>query len=70
MEEVTFRRVSGIIAELDMLGIIRARTISRGRYGKTRIIELAADPQAIIGVLSKDLGVEEFQAILRRVGDW
>jgi len=54
IEEVTFRRVSGIIGELDMLGIIRARTISRGRYGKTRIIELAADPSPIALVMSED----------------
>ena len=64
LEEVTFRRVSGIIAELDMLGILRTRTISRGRYGKTRIIELAADPQAIIGVLSNDLELEELRELL------
>ncbi|MEB3847109.1 MAG: ORC1-type DNA replication protein [Desulfurococcales archaeon] len=64
LEEVTFRRVSGIIAELDMLGIIRARTISRGRYGKTRIIELAADPEAINGVLVKDLALEEISGYL------
>ncbi len=65
LEEVTFRRVSGIIAELDMLGILRTRTISRGRYGKTRIIVLAADPQAIIGVLSNDLDLEELREMLR-----
>ncbi len=64
LEEVTFRRVSGIIAELDMLGIIRARTVSRGRYGKTRLIELATDPGAITGVLSKDLSLEEISDIL------
>ncbi len=54
IEEVTFRRVSGIIGELDMLGIIRTRTISRGRYGKTRYIELASSPDPIIEVLSED----------------
>lgn len=54
LEEVTFRRVSGIIGELDMLGIIRARTVSRGRYGKTRQIELAADPDPVILVISED----------------
>ncbi len=54
IEEVTFRRVSGIIGELDMLGIIRTRTISRGRYGKTRYIELASSPDPIIEVLCED----------------
>jgi len=64
IEEVTFRRVSGIIAELDMLGIIRARTISRGRHGKTRIIELAADPEAIAGVLLEDPNFEVLRAAI------
>ncbi|MCE4624835.1 MAG: orc1/cdc6 family replication initiation protein [Desulfurococcales archaeon] len=54
IEEVTFRRVSGIIGELDMLGVIRARTISRGRYGKTRVIELVVDPAPVLQVISDD----------------
>jgi len=54
IEQVTFRRVSGIIAELDMLGIIRAKTISRGRHGKTRVIEIQADPAALVAVLAAD----------------
>lgn len=37
---LTQRRVSDIIAELDMLGIINARVISKGRYGRTREIKL------------------------------
>ncbi len=54
IEEVTFRRVSGILSELDMLGIIRARTISRGRYGKTRVIELATSYEPILEVLLEE----------------
>lgn len=37
---LTQRRVSDIIAEFDMLGVINARTISKGRYGRTREIAL------------------------------
>jgi len=37
---LTQRRVSDIISELDMLGIINAEIISRGRYGKTREITM------------------------------
>ena len=54
IEEVTFRRISGIIGELDMLGIIQARVVSRGRYGKTRLIEVAADPKTILSSLEED----------------
>lgn len=37
---LTQRRLSDIIAELDMLGIINAKVISKGRYGRTREIQL------------------------------
>ena len=35
---LTSRRVSGIISNLDMLGLITAKTISRGRYGRSKEI--------------------------------
>ncbi|MGC8566775.1 MAG: Cdc6/Cdc18 family protein [Caldisphaera sp.] len=54
LEEVTLRRISSIISELDMLGIITGRIISRGRYGKTRVISLAADTNAILQALKED----------------
>ncbi len=38
MRPLTQRRISDIIAELDMLGIINAKVISHGRYGRTRQI--------------------------------
>ncbi len=41
LRPLTQRRVSDIIGELDMLGIIHARVISKGRYGRTREITLA-----------------------------
>ena len=54
IEHVTQRRVSDIISELDMLGIITARVISRGRYGKTRVITLAVPKDVIYSVLEED----------------
>jgi cell division control protein 6 len=36
LRPLTQRRVSDIIAELDMLGIISTQVISKGRYGRTR----------------------------------
>jgi len=41
VQPLTQRRLSDIIAEFDMLGIINAKTISKGRYGRTREISLA-----------------------------
>lgn len=69
IERVTFRRVSGIIGELDMLGIIVGRVTSRGRYGKTRVIELASDADAILDTLSEDPMLDAvMEAVRRHVG--
>lgn len=43
-EILTQRRVSDIVAEYDMLGIINARVISKGRQGRTREIKLMLPP--------------------------
>ncbi len=37
---LTQRRISDIISEFDMLGIVNAKVISKGRYGRTRDISL------------------------------
>lgn len=44
LRPLTQRRISDIVAELDMLGIIKAKTISKGRFGRTREIVLAVPP--------------------------
>ena len=38
---LTQRRISDIIAEIDMLGLINATVISKGRHGRTREIKLS-----------------------------
>ncbi len=44
-EVLTQRRVSSIISEFDMFGLINAKNISRGTYGKTREIKSAIPPE-------------------------
>ncbi len=51
LRPLTQRRVSDILSEFDMLGIITARVISKGRYGRTREIMLA--PQAATPVVRR-----------------
>ncbi len=41
LRPLTQRRVTDIIGEFDMQGIINAKTVSKGRYGRTREISLA-----------------------------
>lgn len=60
MKPLTQRRVSDIIAELDMLGIIHAKVISKGRYGRTRQISVAIPPSTIPNIkdsLKENLGL-------------
>ena len=44
LRPLTQRRLSDVVAELDMLGIINAKVVSKGRYGRSREISL---PSAI-----------------------
>ncbi len=44
---LTARRVSDLIAELDLFGIINTKIISKGRYGRTRIISLGLSSSII-----------------------
>ena len=55
VNEVTQRRVSEILNELDMLGIINAKVVSMGRYGRTKVIKLAVGKKSILEGLEKDL---------------
>lgn len=55
IKTLTQRRVSDLIAELDMLGIISAKVISKGRHGRTRDISLSLSDQLlekVTGILS------------------
>jgi archaeal cell division control protein 6 len=54
LRPLTQRRISDIVAELDMLGIINAKVISKGRFGRTREINLSI-PSYLEGVLKKSL---------------
>ncbi len=60
LRPLTQRRVSDIIAELDMLGIISAKVISKGRYGRTREISMSVSDgilDKMKNILVEELGV-------------
>ena len=60
MEVLTQRRVGDILTEFDMLGIINAQVISKGRYGRTKEIKLLI-PHNILNkipeILNNSLGL-------------
>ncbi len=43
LRPLTQRRISDIVSELDMLGVINAKVISKGRYGRTREISVSTN---------------------------
>jgi cell division control protein 6 len=60
-EVLTQRRVSDILAEFDMLGIINARVVSMGRQGRTREIKLMLAPNIktrATEILEESLGLK------------
>jgi cell division control protein 6 len=62
LRPLTQRRVSDIIAELDMLGIINAKVISKGRFGRTRDISISLPKtieNKILSILEEELGINE-----------
>ncbi|MBU7031120.1 MAG: ORC1-type DNA replication protein [Theionarchaea archaeon] len=50
---LTQRRVSDIISELDMMGIVNATVVSKGRYGRTKEIRLGVPINQVKTVLEK-----------------
>ena len=53
-DSLTQRRIADLISELDMLGIITARVISKGRYGRTRDIKISSSVDEIMEILKED----------------
>jgi cell division control protein 6 len=54
VDSLTQRRVSGLISELDMMGILNARLVNFGRYGRTKKVHLGFPQKAILDALSED----------------
>lgn len=57
LNPLTQRRVSDLISELDMFGIVNAKVISKGRYGRTREIKIELSKE-IINKITKSFSIE------------
>jgi cell division control protein 6 len=53
LDTLTQRRITDLISELDMLGIINARVVSFGRGGRTRLIEMSVPATSTKKILEK-----------------
>jgi len=54
MEALKQRRVTDLVAELDILGLINAVIVSKGRHGRTREITLSVPAESVQPVLLED----------------
>ncbi|MEM3526163.1 MAG: ORC1-type DNA replication protein [Candidatus Jordarchaeaceae archaeon] len=59
LEVLGERRVSGLIAELDMLGIIVAKLKSEGRYGMTKQIKINVPVEQVRMILENDYHIKK-----------
>ena len=54
LDILTHRRITDLISELNMLGVINTRVVSRGRYGRTKEMWFDANAGKIRDVVLKD----------------
>lgn len=54
MAPLTQRRVSGLINELDVIGLLNTQVVNMGRYGRTKKIRLSITPGLFKNVYSDD----------------
>ncbi|PSQ18237.1 cell division control protein Cdc6 [Halobacteriales archaeon QS_8_69_26] len=60
---LTQRRVTDLISELDMLGIVNAVVVSKGRYGRTKEISLSVPVEETETVLLSDSRLGEVEDV-------
>ncbi|PSP38704.1 cell division control protein Cdc6 [Halobacteriales archaeon QH_7_65_31] len=58
---LTQRRVTDLISELDMLGIVNAVVVSKGRYGRTKEISMSVPIEETEAVLLSDSRIGEVE---------
>jgi len=59
LDILTNRRITDLVSELNMLGVINTRVVSKGRYGRTKEMWFDTATQRIWEVLVKDQRLEQ-----------
>ncbi|QSZ67448.1 ORC1-type DNA replication protein [Methanofollis aquaemaris] len=59
IDPLTHRRITDLISELNMLGVINTRVVSKGRYGRTKEMWFDSNTKKIQEVLAKDPRLSE-----------
>ncbi len=58
VDVLTQRRVTDLISELDMLGLVNAKVKSKGRYGRTKEIQMSVPLDGTKSVLREDASID------------
>ncbi|HZD43675.1 MAG TPA: ORC1-type DNA replication protein [Methanomicrobiales archaeon] len=59
LDTLTHRRITDLVSELNMLGVINTRVVSKGRYGRTKEMWFEPNTQQIRDVIYKDPRLSE-----------
>lgn len=59
LEPLTQRRVSGLINELDIIGVLNARVVNLGRYGRTKKVRLGVSKTVVKNIFSEDSWINQ-----------
>ena len=73
VEVLTSRRIRDLIGDLDMLGIISTRIVSRGAYGRTKEINLESPAEQLLNAMAEDEFLTELidlKKIQRRIDEF
>ncbi len=62
VDALTQRRISDLISELDMLGIVNSVVISKGRYGRTREMKIEGDVDSLKKALEEDYRLQSLKS--------
>jgi len=69
LDVLTHRRITDLISELNMLGVINTRVVSRGRYGRTKEMWFDTNTRKIWDVITSDARLSA-QGIIKKDVQW
>jgi len=69
LDVLTHRRITDLISELNMLGVINTRVVSRGRYGRTKEMWFDTNTLKIWDVITSDARLSA-QGIVKKDVQW
>ena len=70
LEDLSQRRISNVISELDMQGLIHAKIVSLGRQGRTKFISVAINENQIQELFAEDIELSDIIEELTRSGTY